>query len=96
MRLLGDTLMVITLDTADSRTVKAIELAATAGGWARCHTADGRKMYGIPASGDPLHLYLTTLTSCSCPAARHHGERECKHRMALRLHVALAQACKNA
>lgn len=83
--------MVIHLDTSDSRTVKAIELAATAGQWARCHTANGQKMFGIPSSTDPLHLYLVTMTSCTCPSFAHSG-RDCKHVIACRIFTGLRQA----
>ncbi len=84
-------MMVIHLDTNDARTVKAIQIAAGAAGWAKCHTADGRKMYGVPASGDPLHLYLVTCETCTCDDFRRR-ELACKHVLAVRLHVGLVKA----
>lgn len=83
--------MVITLDTSDARTVKAIEIAAEAGQWARCKTANGTKMFGIPSSKNSLHLYLVTLTSCSCEDFKRR-DLPCKHIMAVNLHCALKKA----
>lgn len=79
------------IDTSDKRTVKAIDIAAEAGQWARIVTADGSRMFGIPSSTDPLHLYLTTRETCSCPSFAHSG-RACKHCLAVQLHLGLSKA----
>lgn len=83
--------MVITLDTSDSRTCKAIEIAAEAGQWARCKTANGQKLYGIPSAKNSLHLYLVTAATCTCEDFKRR-QLPCKHVMAVRLHCALAKA----
>ena len=40
--------MTITIDTNDSRSREALEIAAEAGQWAKCRARDGRKLYAAP------------------------------------------------
>lgn len=81
--------MVITLDTRDARTAKAILIAADAGQWLKCRGTNGEKAYGIRSSRDPNHIYFVTASSCSCYDARDHV---CKHQTAVRIFVGLRQA----
>ena len=41
--------MTITISAEDLRSIKAVEIAAGAGQWLRCRTADGHKAYGVPS-----------------------------------------------
>src|SRR5215831_4219387 len=76
----------ITLPESDPRGPKAVAIATDAGQWLKCRTKDGRKAYGIRSSKDANHVYLVTRTSCTCYDAQRH---ECKHMLAVRLHVEL-------
>ena len=82
--------MILTINSQDTRSLKAIEIAADAGQWLKVWRRDGVKMYGIPSQSRPGLYYLTTLTSCSCPdfAKR---QLACKHTKAVKLHVLLGQ-----
>jgi hypothetical protein len=75
------------IDLSDTRTQRAIVIAADAGQWLKCRTSDGRKAYGIRSSSDGNHIYLTTRSSCTCYDARHN----CKHIVAVQLHCALVE-----
>lgn len=79
------------LDLGDARTQRALVIAADAGQWAKCHTADGRKAYAIPSSRDTTRRYLATSSSCTCPDFARRGE-PCKHARAVAIHVALLKA----
>ena len=76
----------ITLPATDTRGAKAVQIATDAGQWLKCRTRDGRKAYGIRSSRDSNEIYFVTRHSCTCYDARRH---ECKHQLAVRLHVAL-------
>ena len=95
--------MVITIDSSDSRSIKAIEIAAGASQWLKCRTADGQKAFGVPSQCQPGRYYLVTCQSCDCQDFRrnelsgarlgHSGEhRPCKHVCAVRLFCELAKA----
>ena len=84
--------MTITISSEDKRSLKAVELAAEAGQWAKCRTRDGRKAFGVPGQSAAGHYYLTTQASCTCPDAQRHEGMACKHQLAVRLHVALVKA----
>ena len=79
------------LDTADTRFPKAIELAALAGQWAKCHDKTGRKFYAVPSQRDPNVRYLVDATSCTCPDFKRRGQL-CKHVEAVNIHCALVRA----
>jgi hypothetical protein len=83
--------MVITLDTRDARTLKGIEIAAGAAGWAKIRTKDGRKAYGIPASSNGNRYYIVDCQSCDCYDSATAGNR-CKHQIAVQLYCALVKA----
>jgi hypothetical protein len=85
--------MVITLDTRDARTLKAIEIAAGAAGWAKIRTKDGRKAYGVPASSNGNRYYIVDCQSCDCYDSATAGN-VCKHQQAVRIFVALSKAVK--
>ncbi len=75
--------MVVTIDTADPRTVKALALLETADRWTKAHRkADGRSFFVIPGSAG--RVYWTDQTSCTCPDAAHRATT-CKHQLAVRL-----------
>ncbi|MBV9170089.1 MAG: hypothetical protein JOZ81_08405 [Chloroflexi bacterium] len=77
-----------TVDTSDSRFVKAVAIADNAGQWLKCRTHDGKKAYGIRSQRDASHIYFVTRTSCDCTDAQRHPEKVCKHRLAVLIHVA--------
>jgi len=83
-----------TIDLADPRTKRAIGLAADAGQWLKCvSSSDGKKAYGIRSSKcGSCSYYLTTRTSCTCPDQQFSPWRDCKHIVAVNIHVALASA----
>ena len=83
--------MTITIRSQDPRSLKAVEIASTAGQWLRCHARDGRKAYGVPSQRTSGLYYLTTQTTCTCPDAARSG-LACTHQLAVRLHVALVRA----
>ena len=75
--------MTITIDTADPRTVRALEVLAGADRWTRAHRkADNRPFFVIP--GSEGRVYWTDQTSCTCPDAVRRGVT-CKHQLAVRL-----------
>ena len=82
--------MILTINSQDDRSLKAIEIAANAGQWLKVRRHDGVKLYGIPSSSVPGLYYLTTLTTCTCPDFARRG-LPCKHVKAAKLHVLLGQ-----
>jgi hypothetical protein len=84
--------MTITISSDDSRSVKAIEIAAGAGQWLKCRTADGRKLYGVPSQCVGGRYYLVDCQSCTCADAQRHAGQNCKHVLAVRLHCELVKA----
>src|SRR5215831_19929200 len=66
----------------DPRGAKAVSIAADAGQWLKCRTADGRKYYGIRSSANADEVYFVTRTSCTCYDG---ARRECKHQIAVSL-----------
>jgi hypothetical protein len=83
--------MTITISADDPRTIKALEIAATAGQWLKCKTADGAKAYGV-RSQTADRYYLVTCSSCDCADAQRHPNQPCKHQLAVRLHCELVKA----
>ena len=95
--------MTITISSEDPRSIKAIEIAASAGQWLKCRSVDGQKVFGVPSQCQPGRYYLVTCQSCDCQDFRrnglsgarlgHSGEhRPCKHVLAVRLYCELAKA----
>ena len=82
--------MTITIDTNDSRSRKALEIAAEAGQWAKCRARDGHKLYAVPSQQDDSVRYLADLNGCTCPDFQRR-QQACKHVLAIRLHCALVQ-----
>jgi hypothetical protein len=75
--------MILTINTEDSRDVRALQLAATAGTW---ETMDGAFLV---RSSDGTRTYVTTAETCSCiDSQRGHV---CYHRRAIRIHLALRE-----
>jgi len=98
--------MSITISADDPRSIKAIEIAAEAGQWAKVTTRDGRQVFGIPSQRDPSHLYFVDLTSCTCEDFARNGLSEfrvgmsgehglCKHIRAVKLHHELIEATQD-
>ena len=83
--------MTITISSNDPRSLKAVQIAAEAGQWAKCRTRDGRKLYAVPSQHNANVRYLTDTRSCTCPDFQCH-QQACKHVLAVRLHVALVKA----
>jgi hypothetical protein len=80
------------ISSQDPRSVRAIEVAAGAGQWLKCRTADGRKAYGVPSQRQANVYYLVSQTSCTCVDAQRHPSLACKHCLAARLHCELVRA----
>ena len=85
--------MVVTLNTKDPRSLKALAIAAEAGQWLKARTRDGRKAYGVPSSKDDGRYYLTTAQTCDCEDFRRR-ELPCKHIQAVHIHCAFAHAMR--
>jgi hypothetical protein len=81
-----------TIDAADPRTLKALEIAAGAGQWLKCRLSDGRKAYGVPSQRTRGRYYLVTCSTCDCEDALRHPGTLCKHSLAVRLHCELVRA----
>jgi hypothetical protein len=99
--------MTVTIDASDSRSIKALEIAAGARSWLKVRSADGELGYGIPSSCQPGRFYLVTAEACDCPDFRRFGltgarigqvgeHRACKHVRAVRLHEELRKAAETA
>jgi SWIM zinc finger len=97
----------ITISADDLRTIRALEIAATADQWQTSRTPTGELAYRIPSQTDPEHSYLVTSTSCECPDFLRGGgpaaikpedaaePRPCKHILAVRLFDELVRAQRN-
>ena len=97
--------MTITISSEDPRSIKAIEIAASAGQWLKCRSVDGQKAFGVPSQCKASRYYLVTCSSCDCQDFRRNGlsgarlghageHRPCKHVLAVRLYCELAKAQK--
>jgi hypothetical protein len=95
----------ITISSDDPRSIKAIEIAAGAGQWLKCHTADGEKAYGVPSQCRRKSdvYYVVDAQRCTCVDFQRNGlsygrlgdngyHGPCKHVLAVRLHLELARA----
>src|SRR5215211_9455547 len=80
--------MTITVSTDDRRSVKALEVYATADRWQKGHTRDGRSFYAVPSSSQPNLFHLTDTRECSC-ADFQQRRLACKHVLAVRMRVAV-------
>jgi hypothetical protein len=78
------------VDLGDTRTVKALAIAADAGQWAKCWTRDGRKVYAVPSQTRAGAYHFVDAWQCSCPDFQRR-RKPCKHSTAVRLHIALVQ-----
>lgn len=79
--------MTITVSTADKRSLKALEVLATAERWQKGRTKEGRSFWAIPSETQPGLLHMTDTRECTCPDHRQRGIA-CKHILAARLRVA--------
>jgi predicted nucleic acid-binding Zn finger protein len=75
----------------DTRFPKAIEIAAAAGQWAKCHARDGKKLYAVPSSRDANVRHLVDGRACTCPDFQRRGQ-PCRHVEAVKIHCALVRA----
>ena len=93
----------VTISSEDPRSIKAIEIAAGARQWARCHFRDGQKAFGVPSQCQPGRYYLVTCSTCDCQDFKRHGLSDvrlgmagahfpCKHVLAVRLYCELVKA----
>jgi hypothetical protein len=97
----------ITINADDLRSIRAVEIAATASQWLTCPTADGEQAYRIPSQWDPDRAYVVTAAQCDCPDFQRKGLppaptahesgalRACKHMLAVRLYNELVRAQRN-
>ncbi len=98
--------MTFTIDADDSRSIKALEIAARAACWIKVTIRDtGEVAFGIPSqcSSKPDLYYIVTAISCDCEDAKRHAlsrprigdagyHGNCKHSRAVRLHLELLRA----
>lgn len=84
----------VTISDEDPRSIKAVEIAATAGQWLRCRTSDGVAIFGVPSQCRPGRYHLTTVDRCDCQDAGRRLVKPCKHVLAVRLHAALANGSR--
>jgi hypothetical protein len=97
--------MTFVIDASDPRTVKALQIAASAGQWLKCRTVDGEVAVGIPSqcAQKPGLYYVVTDSTCICEDFKRNGlsrgrvgeagfHGACKHILALRLHDELVMA----
>ena len=85
--------MVVTLDTADPRSARALALLPQARTWATGHRkSDGRAFLMAPAS-KPGAVYFVDArgAECTCPDRQTRRLDACKHMLAARL--LLAERC---
>ena len=89
--------MVVTVSSADPRSVRALVVLAQADTWVKGHTKDGRAFFVI--TGSRGRIYWTDTRACTCPDARERGAT-CKHQFAVRMwtlaHTEKAPAMKPA
>jgi hypothetical protein len=92
-----------TISADDPRTIRALEIAATADQWLTFGSCDGQPAYGVPSQSEPGRTYLVTPVSCDCPDFRGNASatlsqanadelRACKHMLAVRLYRELVRA----
>ncbi len=80
--------MTITVSTADPRSVKALEVLASAPRWLKIRRkADGTKFYVIPGSKGVAHWTATDGSGCTCKGYRYRGT--CSHVLAVREFLAV-------
>jgi hypothetical protein len=60
------------ISAEDSRSIKALQIAAGAGHWLKCCTSDGRRVYGVPSQCKPEQYYLVDSKTCTCVDFRWH------------------------
>jgi hypothetical protein len=82
--------MILTINTEDSRDLRALQLAATADTW-KPITGQGVRgeAFSVPSS-DGRHFYVTTAETCTCADAARGNV--CKHRRACAYYLALSEA----
>ena len=82
--------MTITIDTAEPRTLRALEVLATAERWTKAHRKeDGRPFFVI--RGSQGRVYWTDTHDCTCPDYQQR-RAVCKHVIAVRLWTAREKA----
>ncbi len=99
--------MTITISAEDQRSIKAVEIAAGAGQWLKCRTADGEVAFGIPSQCKQANgrFYIVDGQRCDCEDFKRNGltpERRgeegyhgpCKHILAVRLYCELETAMR--
>src|SRR3979409_2371608 len=84
----------LTIDTHDNRTAKALEIAPKSGPGIRERTKDGQPLaFGVPSQRVAGRYYLVTTRSCQCADFKRRGQ-PCKHIAAVALVVAVRRAEK--
>lgn len=81
----------VTIDSDEPRSIKAVEIAGSACQWLKLRSVDGRKAYGIPSQRHAGVYHLTDCQTCTCYDYRRR-QQPCKHVLAVRLHCALVSA----
>jgi hypothetical protein len=82
--------MILTINTEDSRDVRALQLAATADQWKPIPGQGVRgEAFSVPSS-DGRHFYVTTAETCTCSDAARGNV--CKHRRACTYYLAFREA----
>lgn len=71
----------------DSRSLKALQIAAGAAMWTRLV---GRAFY-IPSQRNPAQCYVTSPDTCQCPDSTSHPDQLCKHSIAVSIVLAIVE-----
>jgi hypothetical protein len=86
--------MAVTISAKDTRSIRAIEIAAGTATWLHIReVGNGRVIgYQIPSQSKADGYYVVTQTFCTCFDAKRNPGQACKHQLAVRLHVELEKA----
>ncbi len=80
----------MTIDTADTRTAKALVALKNAGQWLKVRGADGQALaYGIESASRPGLYHFANSSQCTCEDAQH--GHLCWHSRAVAMHVAVVR-----
>jgi hypothetical protein len=90
---ISEDMAAVTISADHARSIKALELAASAGQWFKVRIKTGGKAYAIESERRRGVYHLADCQRCTCPAfSRWSAGVPCKHVLAVRLHVELAKA----
>lgn len=83
----------VTISADNPRSIRAVEIAASADHWITVSFPDGRQAYGVPSQTGSGRFYAVDESGCTCNDFKRYGQA-CKHILAVRLHVELLKGTK--